>query len=531
MSKNVTITEGKRGRTFGGTERLETEQPDGTSCFWVPEDERRLDHKYVIENGDYYPDNYAMSEINVNVIEPITGLDGIDWEITIDDIGVPHIEYPDLDVDLSIDPITGLPDISIGGIDIDLPDIDGLLDLDEDIDISLDVDLDTDMDISLEDIDLDISGVDLDGLDLDVSINLDTLDIELTELPDEIRIMHVPDKTAYKDGETIDLEGIVVQAYRNGEVWEDKDGKYHEGYVPAHELIAEVEETDEHVAIDEFDNEIKYSKTLSGGGVEFYDPYMYAPATYKNLSLSIHSRNVESKMVWISDGFTSGTSYSEYKIGIVAHIDNDACTYRGENYPWHRVSEQVLMQYSGKYIPARSDMPQQIDALRYMSYDDIIYYGRNGITFRDSDNQDKKIYIGAFRITRDTLSYRYSDDFQIRKEASFDGPEIDESTISKINSTYQNSKAKWNIGGKLLPFVQIAEMMFGLNIKQDMPTSKVIISWPRPKDNKLLTASFDITVEEDNGTHHSGTWGDDETGHWGGTTIGEDGGSHYSGKF
>lgn len=106
-------------------------------------------------------------------------------------------------------------------ISIDFPDIDP--DFDEDFDIELD---------------LDNMDLDMDGIDMDIDLPLLKMPDLDDELPDEIRIMHVPDKTSYKDGEAIDLDGIVVQAYVNGRAWKGTDGKYLGGYVPAHELSA-----------------------------------------------------------------------------------------------------------------------------------------------------------------------------------------------------------------------------------------------------------------------------------------------------
>lgn len=100
-------------------------------------------------------------------------------------------------------------------ISVDFPDIDP--DFGEDFDIKLD---------------LDNMELDMDGLDMDIDLPL--LKMPDDKLPDEIRIMHVPDKTSYKDGEAIDLDGIVVQAYKNGSVWQNK--KYINGYIPVHEL-------------------------------------------------------------------------------------------------------------------------------------------------------------------------------------------------------------------------------------------------------------------------------------------------------
>lgn len=55
-----------------------------------------------------------------------------------------------------------------------------------------------------------------------------------TDLPDEIKIIVTPHKTTYDDGESIDITGMVVQARKNGEVWEND--KYVNGIIPLREI-------------------------------------------------------------------------------------------------------------------------------------------------------------------------------------------------------------------------------------------------------------------------------------------------------
>lgn len=55
-----------------------------------------------------------------------------------------------------------------------------------------------------------------------------------TDLPDEIRVTTMPDKTAYAGAESIDYTGIVVTAFRNNKVW--AVAEYPGGIIPFDEL-------------------------------------------------------------------------------------------------------------------------------------------------------------------------------------------------------------------------------------------------------------------------------------------------------
>lgn len=141
-------------------------------------------------------------------------------QITIDDIEeLIDIELPDIPEDVPII-IGDLPGWEDPVIIIDWPEGPEIIEL-PGLDLD-DLDLDWEIDLSISDLD-DLYLVDVD------------LNIEILDLPDEIRIMHVPNKTSYHDGDHIDLDGLMVRAYKDGEPWEDPDEKYHDGYIPAHE--------------------------------------------------------------------------------------------------------------------------------------------------------------------------------------------------------------------------------------------------------------------------------------------------------
>lgn len=129
MSKNITVSEGNTARVFGNTKKLETrlQGEDAGTCFWVPEDETEVQPLYITENGLYEASEagvYGFSEAHVNISKKVTDDDGTDWNIHIDDDGIPHITVDDPDdpytgTDISIDDGTGDIDVHSPGKDPD----------------------------------------------------------------------------------------------------------------------------------------------------------------------------------------------------------------------------------------------------------------------------------------------------------------------------------------------------------------------------------------------------------------------------
>lgn len=82
-------------------------------------------------------------------------------------------------------------------------------------------------------------GFDLDDLSIG---ELDPLDVDWDQyvdddLPDEIRIITQPTKISYAAGEKLNLDGMVVGAYKNNSIW--TNAKYPNGHIPLGELIVE----------------------------------------------------------------------------------------------------------------------------------------------------------------------------------------------------------------------------------------------------------------------------------------------------
>lgn len=548
MSQEVEIIEGARGRSFSRVNRIKTDKQDGGACFWVPENERRLTSLYAFQNGEYEPGNgyYAFDSVDASVMHfddfdiniddydlPHIDLDGID--ITIDETGIPHIGFdyeivtvddetikviypdgkeviihgPDLDGVINIDDvftidydketgtwtITAIVNVTSGDnefapgdivaqwpgtehVDIHIRQSISIPDLG---DIDLDFDADIDVSVDLDDMDVDISGIDMDGLDVDVNIDLDTLNIDTFELPDEIRIMHVPDKTSYKDGEEIDLDGLVVQAYRNGEVWEDKDGKYYNGYVPVHELLLPYKiatGTSKIVPIEGLCRligipiplSIEVSETLSvvfnyTGDGEHY-PYNY----YWNYDgeITVEDAAIAGIGATPIDG-TSGYGYLVASSNSYSVIREDYTT-------------DELDTYSGSNIHHESHFTSRTTPATYTFLEKTVYF---------SDIVTSFGRYGVLTALTPTIL---------------------------LNGETNRAKLAWII-------------VYGSK-KRTVFTVK--IQWPRPHDHKILSATFNISVEEGDAQPSGNAGGTDGTpnGHLGGTTTsGDHGGSHSSGNF
>lgn len=74
MSKNIYITEGRKGRRFGSVKKLKTELQGGGSCLWVPEDDVQLEPLFATENGVYTPDEYGFSDASISVVDANIGM-------------------------------------------------------------------------------------------------------------------------------------------------------------------------------------------------------------------------------------------------------------------------------------------------------------------------------------------------------------------------------------------------------------------------------------------------------------------------
>jgi len=403
----------------------------------------------------YYPDGYDPEEYDPEIYDPdpdgigpdpIPDYDGFDDEDPIDDgvPRVPDIGIPDAEIECPFDPETGLPDPTHDGEPI-APDawdkFPGTLPEGE-WDFSFDPPTDMqDPDFDPTDIPWELSFPGTDGLPEGWTFDPKTGEWSLTELPDEIRIMHVPTKTKYMDGEEIDLDGLVVQAYRGGAVWNAMPEKYWNGQIPVHELM--------------------------------YDPQV---AEYDE-SLIPHYEGLNVVTI-------EGSNEYRRLFGEPCHYNKDfVIGYGWANY-W---GEEPGKCYFGSYYKFDS-------AVQLTQYDNKIF----GVAYPKA--------VGSVKACC---------------------PE------KGIYGYYGSAGTKWSVirgygpGKDHDPFENVPESDHDpTKAIVDGMTVNVTVSWARPKDNKVLEATFvisvDIEVDPDGGAG----------GHWGGTTpSGEYGGSHYSGKF
>ena len=584
MSENLFVTEAKQSRKFSGVNAIETETKDGNSCFWVPESERQLEKRYAMENGYYVPEKYGFSELDVRVMEQLTDIDGIDWDIsitpiniptidptidpidpidpddidisididpdiglpvvtidddivpdgvdivipdidditgiddididgiddiTIDDIDpdiiaspdptgitepeIPVVSIPELDIELSIDPETGLPELTIGDDEVELPDIEDMLDLEEDIDISLSP-IDDMEDLSLDNIELDISGVDVDGLDLNVSIDLGTLELEEEYLPTSIKIVTPPNKLEYIDGEPINLTGMVVSAYyHDGEdVWANE--KYRNGIIPLGELIVDPEvakASDDVYKLLPSGNKMFTEARLKTDRYTTYeesDGYVYS--SHHDYVTNTVIGNVYSVRTRQTGSLTSRYCDFNMYVGLVSSNPDELIT---KKWTWDAVSSNPESDYNWHY-----------------EEEYITHYSRNSYV---EDSDGNRLYFGSADCTINNSVITSFSTIKHTAEESYPIPMTPEWIEYSLNEA------------------DLLDFMHGNYV--DATDCEITLSWVRPKDNKVLKTSFTVSVFPRSGpSPHSTTTSGGGDGHWGGTTIsGDNGGSHSSGRF
>ena len=312
-------------------------------------------------------------------------------------------------------------------ISVDFPDIDP--DFGEDFDIELD---------------LDNMELDMDGLDMDIDLPLLKMPDLDDELPDEIRIMHVPDKTSYKDGEAIDLDGIVVQAYKNGAVWQNK--KYINGYIPAHELS------------------YQYGNSIYGDSTETVIEMEEATATpielvyeYDSYQTVAYCLLTRLKVENAKATFTNDSGNIDVEFG---DLEDKEVSFE---------CEYTIKYFSGFY----EKNPDMVDY--FFTSENPQGLLATNIKFEDSS------IVTATRILKKTMSMA----LRIVNGKQF----YANGHNNMFSSMYVVPDP--SIPTSSPPFPEnIYLLLFG-NLKG----KEVSISWPRPVDSLALTASFPITID------------------------------------
>lgn len=464
------VYEGGKPRIMPETQSIFTETTDGDTCEWKPDFMMQIGPTKITKNGEFTPDiegYYGWSEVEVDVKNDLGY-----WVVSIDENGIPHIETEDWN--LGIDDF-GFPDFYF-------PDFDNL-DLDEalsNLNDTLDG-LNVDIDISLDDMNLNI-----DTLDTDFELNLDTLELTETELPDEIRIMHVPTKTSYKDGEEIDLDGIIVQAYRGGEVWNDESGRYIDGYIPAHELTV-IADTSYHP------ESAGYYKKIPPEAQQIFE---------------IH--DLPTQAIVRSGGSVTGTSKTQDIIKTSMSVDGQ--TYgQGTLTVEKQKTIEIPQNVNWAFVKGRYRSEKEYDAIIVGKKGDQTsvaihetidhkFVPQNGGSTQTYHNETDSTYAITMRGYRPYGSGAYNLYGVVQTYS--DNYENTEHTLSPHLEQYDihyftvSGGAGTYIGNDMW---FVALLLDGDDIGGPMSGDEVYVSWPRPKDNKLLTASFDIRVEESEG--------------------------------
>lgn len=263
-------------------------------------------------------------------------------------------------------------------------------------------------------------------------------------LPTEIRIMHVPDKTTYQDGEQIDLEGIVVQAYRGGEVW--TSAQYPDGYIPVHELTIAPEiaqYTGKNPFIEKDDYRFYSYGRIAGEGY------------YKGGQGGQRMPPIDIQFIPFE-----GTLLNIYQN-----------KYRYQDVRWRYAIFQGIMY--GKDL--NFDNPPPTKELGYIIQNGVIVKTIIGGRINPLLNPyyRKPFYSAYSDLYREfytgTVGYNAFD-------FVFD-PEI-----QSASGGGHDGEAAYDI-------------LYGEDEPEKKTTSKVSVSWQRPKDGKTLLASFEITVE------------------------------------
>lgn len=409
-----------------------------------------------------------INDIIIDAIRDIIGeLDIDNDEISVPDVDViipdPEIEIPDYPSDVAA--ITHIDDngniivITVEDLeemDITIEDIeameDPVLTIDDlgnmNIVDSLEVedfgDLEV-LDLALGDIDMKIDGIDLNGR----SIISDE-----DYLPTSIELTVPPRKLEYRDGEAINLAGAVVTAkYKGGTaVWANE--KYRNGIIPLGELRVKIitnpnDGSGDESGIVKFDPKVK---KVDHGKYTFHSS-AYVKGTD-------HAWNYDER-----------TQYIEYEVRtneLMWISQNCQYQYSGTAYIWHKLRALIFGTqenlgtsdfYQSYYLPHEGHSIIQGSQRSYGPY--------------------REVYMGtvSYKIDGATPTYSPPDD----NDLEF-GPVVFPS--DDLNADGALAAAHY------LLFEHPENMKWTCD-------NTVFLSWPRPKDGKILSTSFKITVEQE----------------------------------
>ena len=409
------------------------------------------------------PDDHTKIHVKEepNGEEIVLDYDDIDGTVTFKDLL--DIRYDDTVIDEEKWVIEAHTKIKVDDVDYEAGDEIKSWDKDEIVDFTMkveqeisvdfpDIDPDFGEDFDIE-LDLDNMELDMDGLDMDIDLPLLKMPDLDDELPDEIRIMHVPDKTSYKDGEAIDLDGIVVQAYKNGSVWQNK--KYVNGYIPAHELsvyptVAESSESEQTIT--------KKRSALLDKPIDcvYKEETTAITVTASNNNIQEEDEIKEEIILFTYIGYS--------KTCAVAFLWSETSTpvylFATEDRDW-LLRQYLYFNYKEWYKDEKID-------------DNVwrreVSYGKPTFTVFSNDGKRAWWTIHSFYDNQD-----------VTYDPSI--PTTNSNSPSGLTDDEYLGRIAWT-------------MLYGQTIGITAE-DKVTISWPRPNDKFILTDTFDIAIEND----------------------------------
>lgn len=232
MAKNITIAEGSQAKNFNTVHKLRTNLIGGGTQYWVPEDEAgayaKMSEKSITANGTYKAsddnkDGFSRVTVNVSPNVKTKSITENGRYYANDDNAD---GYSSVEVNVSGGGALITKEITENGSYS--ASSDGAYGYSQvNVNVNRVVAVDAGKD-----------GGDNNEYLIDTTKNGDVTIITKTLLPTSIEITTSPNKRRYITGETIDITGMVVKAYkRDGTVWTSND--YPNGIIPNSELVIE----------------------------------------------------------------------------------------------------------------------------------------------------------------------------------------------------------------------------------------------------------------------------------------------------
>ena len=545
MSKDITIEKVGAPQELNGVKKIITNSPDFFQATWIPEESTKPIGKLTVHRNGHYEASdfyaYGFDEVEVDVPQTPPEIEGIiDWDIPPIDI-----DFPDIDINID--------DIDIGDIDIDIPDIDPM-DIDiEDLeiiikDIIIDIIDDLDIDIDIDDIDIDIPDIDLsdftpeelkdliDDIIKDIitdilgDLDIDDIDIDIPDIDVKLPDVEIPDYPSDLAAFShIDENGNIV-GITNQDL--EDIGKSLEDIAAMEDPVITIDDLGNIEIVDSFgvddfggvevidlavgDVDLKIDGIDDDGRTKFIDEYLPT-----SIELTVPPRKLvyhEGEPIDLTGAIVS----AKYRGGTAVWANEK---YRNGIIPLGELSTSVTNGGSGGSIMPDEEIapitrPLNIsDQAKFICpirHDGEIQYTINKTFTSNSKNVKMLIYIQD----KTTSVYQDSDcEVAVIIAADDNGYAVYDNTGSiPLQFSYTTL-------GKTAYFAHYVMPVLQGDIRQISPKPHIItgtgnywnenalvwamvydsgdgkktvtLSWPRPKDRKILTTSFEITMADD----------------------------------